>query len=40
LKTALGKAWDAAQESHDFPDSETRRLAAEKYSTAKWNFKS
>jgi lipoate-protein ligase A len=40
LKTALGKAWDAAEESHDFPDPETRRLAVEKYSTAKWNFKS
>lgn len=40
LRTALGKAWDAAEESPDFPEAETRRLAAEKYSTAKWNFKS
>ena len=40
LKTALGKAWNAAEASPDFPDPETRRLAAEKYSTAGWNFKS
>jgi lipoate-protein ligase A len=40
LKTTLGKAWNAAEGSPDSPDQETRRLAAEKYSTAKWNFKS
>ncbi len=40
LKAALGKAWNAAEESFDFPAQETRRLAAEKYSTAGWNFKS
>ncbi|MGA9779232.1 MAG: biotin/lipoate A/B protein ligase family protein [Limisphaerales bacterium] len=40
LRAALGKAWNATEASLDFPDQETRRLATEKYLTAKWNFKS
>jgi lipoate---protein ligase len=40
LKTALRKAWLATEASLDFPVQETRRLAAGKYSTRGWNFKS
>jgi lipoate---protein ligase len=39
LKRALRTAWDANEEICDFPESETRRLAMEKYGTLKWNFK-
>jgi lipoate---protein ligase len=39
LKTALEKTWNATKELLDFPDQETHRLVAEKYSTAEWNFK-
>jgi len=40
VKSALRKAWNAAEELPDFPVQATRQLAVEKYSTAKWNFKS
>jgi lipoate---protein ligase len=40
LKTALKKTWQVTEESPDFPVQETRRLAAEKYSTPSWNLKS
>lgn len=40
LKTALGTAWNAIEETADFSDHETRRLAVEKYSTSEWNLKS
>ena len=39
LKTALIKAWNATGELSDFPEQELNKLAAEKYSTAKWNFR-
>jgi lipoate---protein ligase len=39
LKNALAKAWNATEEFCDFAEEETRRLAATKYSTSKWNFK-
>jgi lipoate-protein ligase A len=39
LKNALNKAWNASEELHDFPKQETHRLAVEKYSTARWNFR-
>jgi lipoate-protein ligase A len=39
LKSALGKIWNATKESRDYPERETQKLAAEKYSTSKWNFK-
>jgi lipoate---protein ligase len=40
LKDALRQAWKATVKLSDFPARETSRLAAEKYSTAEWNFKS
>jgi lipoate-protein ligase A len=40
LKSALSKVWNATEKSHAFPEPETQKLVAEKYSTAKWNFKS
>ena len=40
LKVALRKAWKASGKLPDFPARETSRLAAEKYSTTEWNFKS
>jgi hypothetical protein len=40
LKSALGKAWNATEHSHDFPEPEIQKLVAEKYSTAQWIFKS
>ncbi|HUA39494.1 MAG TPA: lipoate--protein ligase family protein [Candidatus Sulfopaludibacter sp.] len=40
LKAALGNAWQATEMSLEFPEQETRRLVAEKYSTAQWTFKS
>ena len=39
LKNALIKAWNATGESGDFPEQESHKLVAEKYSTAKWNFR-
>jgi lipoate---protein ligase len=39
LKNALAGAWNATEELCDFSDEETRRLAATKYSTSKWNSK-
>jgi lipoate-protein ligase A len=39
LKNALNKAWNASEELHDFPKQEAHRLAVEKYSTARWNFR-
>ena len=39
LKNVLIKAWNATGESSDFPEQELHKLAAEKYSTAKWNFR-
>lgn len=37
LKSALSRAWGAAEPLNDFPETEMRRLAAEKYSNAEWN---
>ncbi len=39
LKSALGKIWNATEESCDYPERETQKLVAEKYSASKWNFK-
>ncbi|MGD0086583.1 MAG: lipoate--protein ligase family protein [Verrucomicrobiota bacterium] len=39
LKSALSGVWKVAEPSRDFPGPETRKLAAEKYSTTGWNFK-
>ena len=39
LKSALGRIWNAAEGLQEVPDREARKLAAEKYSTAGWNFK-
>lgn len=39
LKSALAEIWNADGEMDDLPDKELHRLAAEKYSTAGWNFK-
>jgi len=38
LKNVLIKAWNVTGESSDFPKQELHQLAAEKYSTTKWNF--
>jgi len=40
VKTALGEAWKVTGELSSYPDRETSRLAAEKYSTPDWNFRS
>ena len=40
LKGALARVWNADGEMHDLPDKELHKLAAEKYSTVRWNFKS
>jgi lipoate-protein ligase A len=40
LKDALCKAWEVTGELSNFPARETSRLAAEKYSSREWNFKS
>ena len=40
VKDALRKAWKVTGELPDFPARETSRLAAEKYSSPEWNFKS
>jgi lipoate-protein ligase A len=39
LEKALIKSWNATGESSDFPKQELHKLAVEKYSTAKWNFR-
>jgi lipoate-protein ligase A len=39
LKSALGKIWNATEQSRDYPERETQKLMAEKYSATKWNFK-
>jgi lipoate-protein ligase A len=39
VKAAICQAWNATEELKVYPRTETRRLAAEKYSTAGWNFK-
>ena len=39
LKKALIKTWNATGELGDFPKQELHKLAAEKYSTVKWNFR-
>ncbi len=40
LKDALGRAWKTIGKVSDFPARETSRLAAEKYLTPEWNFRS
>jgi lipoate-protein ligase A len=40
LKNALAKVWNASEELLNFPKQETHRLAVEKYSMARWNFRS
>jgi len=40
LKNALSEIWNASERSREVPDREAQTLAAEKYSTAAWNFKS
>ena len=40
LKNALIKAWNAIGELNDFPKQAAHKLAMEKYSTDKWNFRS
>ena len=39
LKNTLIKVWNATGELSHFPEQELHRLAAEKYSTTKWNFR-
>jgi lipoate---protein ligase len=39
VKVALRKAWGATEESKVFPQPETQKLAAQKYSTDEWNLK-
>jgi lipoate-protein ligase A len=39
LKSALIKAWNATGELSGFPEQELHKLADEKYSTTKWNFR-
>jgi hypothetical protein len=39
LKNTLIKAWGATGKLSGFPEQELHKLAAEKYSTAKWNFR-
>ncbi len=39
VKAALQKAWHADDELPDFPEPETQKLAAQKYSTDGWNLK-
>jgi len=39
LKNAMATVWNAAEEMRDCPEQEINRLAMEKYSTEKWNFK-
>jgi lipoate---protein ligase len=39
VKSALQQAWNAAEETRDFPGAATRQLAVNKYSTEEWNLK-
>jgi lipoate-protein ligase A len=39
VKAALQKTWSATDEMHNFPQTETQKLAAQKYSTDGWNLK-
>jgi lipoate-protein ligase A len=39
FKAALQKAWGATEELKDFPQQETQKLAAQKYSNDEWNLK-
>jgi lipoate-protein ligase A len=39
LKDALSRVWKVTERSRDFPEPETQKLAAEKYSTIGWTFK-
>lgn len=39
VKAALRHEWNAHASLLDFPEAEIRQLAAQKYSTAEWNFK-
>ncbi|MDD5140252.1 MAG: lipoate--protein ligase family protein [Verrucomicrobiales bacterium] len=39
VKAALQKVWGATDELQNFPEQETRQLAAQKYSTDAWNLK-
>jgi len=39
LKSALATIWNAGEEMRNLPVEELHRLAADKYSAAKWNFK-
>jgi lipoate---protein ligase len=39
VKAALKKTWAATEELQDFPQRETQKLAAQKYSTNEWNLK-
>jgi hypothetical protein len=40
LKDAFCRTWAVNGDLSDFPARETSRLAAEKYSSPQWNFKS
>jgi lipoate-protein ligase A len=39
VKNALKKTWNATAELRDFPKSENKKLAVEKYLSDEWNFK-
>jgi lipoate---protein ligase len=39
VKATLQKAWGAMEELKDFPQQETQKLVAQKYSTDEWNMK-
>jgi len=39
VKAALRQAWNAIEESKEFPEERTRKLIEEKYSTDAWNLK-
>jgi lipoate-protein ligase A len=39
VKAALQKAWSTTEELENFPEQETQKLAAQKYSTCEWNLK-
>ncbi len=39
VKSELARVWNASEKSSDFPETEVQKLAAERYSTAQWNFK-
>jgi lipoate---protein ligase len=39
VKTALKKSWNAIEELKEFPKSQIKKIAAQKYSTDEWNLK-